>query len=95
MFGAPVLAALYAGAALVAGLWSAFPMAVLGVLLVIVAAHLGRVALESVEGPAEVVVVVGTGVAALIANVGTAFLLAAVAHAGYERPREQGGELVE
>jgi hypothetical protein len=80
-----VLAVLYAGAALVAGLWSGFPTAALGVLLVLVAAHLGRVALDAVETPAEAVVVVGTGVVALLANVGVAFLLAAVGHAGYER----------
>ncbi|WP_276260291.1 putative sulfate/molybdate transporter [Haloglomus litoreum] len=85
-----VLAALYAGAALVAGLWSGFPMAALGVLLVLVAVHLGRVALESVATPAEGAVVVGTGVVALAANVGVAFLLAAVGHAGYERLRARG-----
>jgi MFS superfamily sulfate permease-like transporter len=84
-----VLAALYAGAALVAGLWSGFPMAALGVLLVLVAVHLGRVALESVETPAEGAVVVGTGAAALLANVGIAFLLAAGGHAAYERLRER------
>jgi MFS superfamily sulfate permease-like transporter len=82
-----VLAVLYAGAALVAGLWSGFPMAALGVLLVIVAVHLGRVALESVATPAEGAVAVGTGVVALAANVGVAFLLAAVGHAAYERYR--------
>jgi len=84
-----VLAALYGGAALVAGLWSGFPMAALGVLLVIVAVHLGRVALESVATPAEGAVVVGTGVVALAANVGVAFLLAAVCHAVYERLRSE------
>ena len=82
-----VLAGLYAVAALVAGLWTVFPMAVLGVLLVLVAAHLGRVALESVASPAEGVVVVGTGVTALLADVGLAFLLAAAGHAAYERVR--------
>ena len=82
-----VLAGLYAVAALVAGLWTAFPMAVLGVLLVLVAAHLGRVALESIASPAEAVVVVGTGVTALLADVGLAFLLAAAGHAAYERVR--------
>ncbi|MFB6205148.1 MAG: putative sulfate/molybdate transporter [Haloglomus sp.] len=80
-----VLAGLYAGAALVAGLWSGFPMAALGVLLVIVAVHLGRVAFESVTTPAEGAVVVGTGVVALLASVGVAFLLAAASHAVFER----------
>ncbi|PSP97169.1 sulfate transporter [Halobacteriales archaeon QS_4_70_19] len=83
-----VLAGLYAGAALVAGLWSGFPMAVLGVLLVLVAVHLGRVALASVSTPVEGVLVVGTGVVALVATVGVAFLLAAGGHAVADRLRE-------
>ena len=83
-----VLAALYVGAALVAGLWSAFPMAVLGVLLLLVAVHLGRVALTSVGG-ADRVLVVATGVVAVLINVGVAFILAAVADAALGRLRSR------
>jgi MFS superfamily sulfate permease-like transporter len=85
-----VLAALYAGAALVAGLWTGFPMAALGILLLVVAAHLGRVALESVSTPAGGAIVVGTGAVAVATNVGVAFACAAVAYAGYEQVRPDG-----
>jgi len=76
--GANVLLGIgYLGLALVAtgALLAAFPMAVLGVLLVIVAFELGRAALEPVSGgwPLATVLVVG-GVGALV-NVGLAFVL--------------------
>ena len=65
---------LYAGLALVAGLLVAFPMALLGVLLVVVAASLARVALGSTERPW---VVVGIGGLAVATNVGVAFVVGA------------------
>jgi hypothetical protein len=68
-------AGLYGGLALVSGLLVAFPMALLGVLLVAVAASLARVALTSTRSPAFVAAVGG---AALLTNVGVAFLAGAV-----------------
>jgi MFS superfamily sulfate permease-like transporter len=65
-----ILGLLYVGAALVAGVWLGFPMAVLGVLLGVVAVQLGRVALET-HRPA---VVGAIGLLALLTNVGVAFL---------------------
>jgi hypothetical protein len=44
-----VLGVLYAGAALVAGLWTTFPMAMFGVLLAVVALSPGRTALDSAD----------------------------------------------
>jgi MFS superfamily sulfate permease-like transporter len=65
-----ILGVLYAGAALVAGVWTGFPMAMLGVLLGVVAVQLGRVAFET-DRP---VVVGAIGLLALLTNVGVAFL---------------------
>jgi len=65
-----VLGVLYLGAALVAGLWLGFPMAVLGVLLFVVAAQLGRVAADT-DRP---LLVGAIGVLAVVTNVGVAFL---------------------
>jgi hypothetical protein len=65
-----VLGLLYAGAALVAGVWMGFPMAVLGALLGVVALQLGRVAFDT-DRP---VLVGAIGVLALVTNVGVAFL---------------------
>jgi hypothetical protein len=65
-----VLGVLYAGAALVAGVWMGFPMAVLGALLGVVALQLGRVAVDTDHLP----LVAGIGVLALLTNVGIAFL---------------------
>ncbi|MFC7235445.1 putative sulfate/molybdate transporter [Halosegnis marinus] len=65
-----VLAALYLGAAVVAPLWAGFPLAALGVLLLAVAAHLARVALDT-DGRG---LAVGMAVLAVASNVGVAFL---------------------
>jgi hypothetical protein len=65
-----VLAALYLGAALVAPLWSGFPLAMLGVLLLAVAAHLARVALDTDRRA----VAVGMAAVAVVSNVGVAFV---------------------
>jgi len=65
-----VLGVLYLGAALVAGVWMGFPMAVLGVLLGVVALQLGRVAFET-DRP---LVVGAIGLLALLTNVGVAFV---------------------
>lgn len=71
-----VLAVLYAGAALVASLWSAFPLAMLGVLLLAVALQLGRVALEGGHRP----LAVGMAALALATNVGVAFAGGVLVH---------------
>ena len=68
-------AVLYAGLALSAGLLAAFPMALLGVLLVVVAGSLARVALASTDRPRFVLAVGGLAVAT---DVGVAFLAAAL-----------------
>jgi len=65
-----VLGVLYLGAALVAGLWLGFPLAMLGALLFVVAAQLGRVAADT-DHP---VLVGAIGVLAVVTNVGVAFL---------------------
>jgi hypothetical protein len=65
---------LYGALALVAGLLVAFPLALLGVLLVVVAASLGRTALGSTEQPW---LVVGMGGLAVATNVGVAFVAGA------------------
>ncbi len=77
----------YAGAALVAGLWTGFPTAVLGVLLLVVAVSLGRVALADVSGSGRGLVL-GVGALSLLANVGVAFLAGAGAWWLLERIRE-------
>jgi hypothetical protein len=64
-------AALYGGLALAAGLFEAFPMALLGVLLVVVAASLARVALARTD---RHLFVVGVALLAVGTNVGVAFL---------------------
>jgi MFS superfamily sulfate permease-like transporter len=66
---------LYAGLALAAGLLAAFPMALLGVLLVVVAASLARVALTSTDRPWFVLAVGGLAAAT---NVGVAFVAGAL-----------------
>lgn len=78
-----VLAALYAAAALVAGLWTGFPLAMLGVLLLVVAWRLARVALDTHARP----VAVGMAVVAVATNVGVAFLAGIAGHALYRRVR--------
>lgn len=70
-----VASALYAGLALFAGLLVAFPMALLGVLLCVVAASLARVAFDRTDRPW---LVAGIGGLAVVTNVGAAFLAGAV-----------------
>lgn len=74
-----VLGGLYVLAALVAGVVAAFPLAVLGVLLVVVAVQLGRCATATTSLPLTVAV----GVVGLLANVGVAFVLGVVATQAY------------
>ena len=69
-----VLGGLYLAAVPFAGVVAALPMAVLGVLLVVVAVHLGRRTVD-VEGRGALALVVGVGVVGLAWNVGAAFLL--------------------
>ncbi|WP_284013006.1 putative sulfate/molybdate transporter [Halobaculum litoreum] len=68
-----VLGGLYLAAVPFAGVVAAFPMAVLGVVLAVVAAHLGRRAV-AVEGRGALAVVAVVGVVGLAWNVGAAFL---------------------
>jgi hypothetical protein len=70
-----VLAGLYLAAAVVAPLWMGFPTAALGVLLLAVAAHLARVALDT-DGRG---LAVGMAALAVATNVGVAFLAGAAA----------------
>jgi hypothetical protein len=72
-----VLGVLYVVAAVFAGVVSAFPTAVLGVLLAAVAVHLGRTALDDVEGRDRVVTVLA-GLAGPLASVGVAFAVGAL-----------------
>ena len=81
-----ILGSGYVGAALVAGLWTGFPTAVLGVLLLVVAAGLGRVALGEVSG-VDRALVIGVGLLSLLVNVGAAFLVGAGAWRLLERVR--------
>lgn len=71
-----VLGVLYLGTALVTGLVVAFPMAVLGVLLVLVAVQLARTATETTSLPLTMAV----GVTGLVVNVGVAFVVGVAAH---------------
>ncbi|WP_254765818.1 putative sulfate/molybdate transporter [Salinilacihabitans rarus] len=70
-----LLALVAAGAVL-----AAFPLAILGVLLAVVALELGRTALGAVSDARSLAVVVGVGLVGLVGNVGVAFVLGAVAH---------------
>ncbi|MEF8840070.1 MAG: putative sulfate/molybdate transporter [Haloarculaceae archaeon] len=76
----------YAGAALVAGLWTGFPTAALGVLLLVVAAGLGRVAFGDVSG-VDRALVLGIGGFSVLVSVGVAFLAGAGAWWFLERIR--------
>ena len=81
--GANVLLGLgYLALALVAtgALLAAFPTAVLGVLLVVVALELGRAAFAPVSGGPALAFVVGVGAVGLLVNVGVAFALGAVGY---------------
>lgn len=75
-----LLAALVAGAALLA----AFPIALLGVLLAIVAVQLGRAALAPVSERRSAAFVAAVGVVGAVINVGAAFVLGAVAYRSLE-----------
>ncbi|PGF16564.1 sulfate transporter [Natrinema sp. CBA1119] len=80
--GANVLLGLgYLAFALVAAgaVLAAFPMAVLGVLLVVVALELARAAFEPVTDGRSLALVAGIGAVGLVGNVGVAFVLGAVA----------------
>ncbi len=70
-----VAGVLYLALALVAGVLFAFPMALLGVLLVIVAASLARVAFGSTDRP---FLVASIGGLAVLTNVGVAFVVGIV-----------------
>ncbi|SDR15574.1 putative sulfate/molybdate transporter [Natronobacterium texcoconense] len=71
----------YLALALVAAgaLLAAFPLALLGVLLVVVAIELGRAAFEPISDWRALAVVVGVGVLGLAVNVGVAFVVGTVA----------------
>ncbi|WP_254839986.1 putative sulfate/molybdate transporter [Natronomonas marina] len=69
-----VAGCLYGGLAVVSGVFEAFPMALLGVLLVVVAVSLARVALQATDRRGFVVAV---GVLAVLTNVGVAFVAGA------------------
>lgn len=71
-----ILGGFYVVAALVAGLVVAFPLAVLGVLLVVVAVQLAQSATETTSLPLTVAV----GLTGLVANVGVAFVGGVVVH---------------
>lgn len=73
--GASVLLGIgYLGLSLVAGVALAFPLAVLGVLLLVVAYELGKTALQSDDR----VITIGVGVLGVATNIGLAFVLGAV-----------------
>jgi MFS superfamily sulfate permease-like transporter len=81
-----VLGVLYAAAALVAGLWTGFPMALLGVLVGVVGVQLAHVALAERSALAVCV-----GVGGALAGVGVAFVGGVAAHLLWSRLREDGG----
>lgn len=70
-----IAAGVYGVLALFAGLLVTFPMALLGVLLVVVAASLARMAFVSTDRP---LLVAGIGGLAVVTNVGVAFVVGAV-----------------
>ncbi|MEF8799642.1 MAG: putative sulfate/molybdate transporter [Halolamina sp.] len=78
-----ILGGLYAVAALSAGAIAAFPLAVLGVVLALVAAELGRAGLDTTHLPTTVAI----GVLGLLTNVGVAFLAGTVGYLLLERRR--------
>ncbi|HMB50598.1 MAG TPA: sulfate transporter, partial [Natronoarchaeum rubrum] len=57
---------------------AAFPMEILGVLLVVVALELARAAFKPVSDAQSLAVVVAVGVVGLLVNVGVAFALGTV-----------------
>ncbi|SEW13094.1 putative sulfate/molybdate transporter [Natrinema salifodinae] len=91
--GANVLLGIgYLALALVAtgAVLAAFPTAVLGVLLVVVALELGKAAFDPVSGSRSLALVVAVGVVGLVVNVGAAFVLGAVAFPLLVRRSETG-----
>ncbi len=70
----------YLALALVAAgaLLAAFPLALLGVLLVVVALELGRAAFEPVHDARSIGLVAGVGLVGVVVNVGVAFALGAI-----------------
>jgi len=81
-----VLGSLYGVAAMGAGVVAAFPMAILGVVLALVAAELGRSSLGTGHLPTTVAV----GVLGVATNVGVAFLAGGIGYLVFERVR--GGQ---
>lgn len=79
-----VLGACYLAAVPFAGVVAAFPTPVLGVLLAVVAVHLGRRAV-AVEGRGALALVVLVGGVGLLWNVGAAFLVGVAADAARRR----------
>ncbi len=81
-----VLGAVYAVAAVVAvGFVAAFPLSMLGVILVLIALELGRAGLDTDHLP----LTVGIGVVGLVTNVGVAFLGGALGYLLLERFRKR------
>ncbi|WP_336025414.1 putative sulfate/molybdate transporter [Halobellus salinisoli] len=77
-----LLGGLYAIAALVAvGVVAAFPLAMLGVILVVIAVELGRVGLDSRDR----LLTVGIGLLGLLTNIGIAFVVGVAAYQLRER----------
>lgn len=85
-----ILGALYLGAAFVAtaALLSAFPLAMLGVLLVIVSVSLGT----AVRRSSNLALSVGIGLLAMLTNLGIAFLAGIVVHLALERHHSRQDE---
>ncbi|MFC6786553.1 putative sulfate/molybdate transporter [Halobaculum halobium] len=79
-----VLGGLYLAAVPFAGVVAAFPMAVLGALLLVVAVHLGRRAVDA-DGRRALALVALVGCVGLLWNVGAAFLVGLVADAARRR----------
>ncbi len=70
-----VAGGLYGGLALVAGILFAFPLALLGIVLLVVAASLARVAFTSTDRP---LIVGAIGLLGVVTNVGIAFVVGAL-----------------
>ncbi len=77
----------YLGLALVAGVLLAFPMAMLGVLLVLIGVELARTALSGDDR----LLVVAVGVLGVVVNVGAAFVAGAVAARALRKTDIRGG----
>ncbi|HKJ57895.1 MAG TPA: putative sulfate/molybdate transporter [Halobacteriales archaeon] len=85
-----ILGVLYAAAALLAvGLLVAFPLPALGVLLLVIAAELGRASLDTSNLPVTLLV----GVLGVATSVGLAFVAGLVVHLALERWAEDAGSV--